>query len=43
MMYNKEMKKLWDFIVGIKLSHKKKNNSAEFQTDLTKYRSTTPI
>ena len=43
MFYNKEMKRLGEFIFGIKLSHKMKNNCVEFQTDLTKYRSTTPI
>ena len=42
LIYNKEMKRLGDFIFGIKLSHKNKN-FVEFQTVLTKYRSTTPI
>ena len=43
MIYNKEMKRLRDFIFCIKLSHNKKKNFVEFQTVLTKYRSTTPI
>ena len=43
MIYNKEMKKLGDFMFGIKLSHMEKNNCVEFQTDLIKCRSTTPI
>ena len=43
MIYNKEMKRLRDLIFSKKLSHNKKRNFVEFQTVLTKYRSTTPI
>ena len=43
MKYDKEMKRLGVFIFGIELYHKKNNKCVEFQTDLTKYRSTTPI
>ena len=43
MIYNKEMKRLKDFMFGIKLSHMKKKNCVEFQPDLTKCRSTTAI
>ena len=43
MIYNKEMKRLRDLIFCIKLSHNNKKNFVEFQTVLTKYRSTTPI
>ena len=35
--YIKVMKRPGDFIFEKKLSHKKKNNCVEFQTDLTKY------
>ena len=43
MIYNKEMKRLGDFIFDIKLSHRMKNNCVEFQIDLKKYRSTIPF
>ena len=43
MIYKKEIKWLGDFLFGIKLSLRKKNNWFEFQTDLTKCTSTTPI
>ena len=43
MIYNKEMKRLGDFIFGKKLNHRKKNKCLKFQIDQTKYRSTTPI
>ena len=43
MIYNKKMKRLRDFIFSLKLSRNKKKNCVEFQTVLTKYRSTIPI
>ena len=43
MIYNKEMKKLRNFIFCIKLCHKKKNKCLKFQIDQIKYRATTSI
>ena len=43
MIYNKEMKRPRDFNFSIQLSRRKKKKWVEFQDDLSKYRSTTPI